>query len=45
MSLQIVSDFDGQVVGGGNAALEAALSAAQTSGTKVAMLEVAPNDE
>ncbi|KAF1817567.1 FAD/NAD(P)-binding domain-containing protein [Eremomyces bilateralis CBS 781.70] len=45
MSAKVIQDYDVVVVGGGNAGLVAALSAAETPGTKIAVLEAAPKEE
>ena len=45
MVCQTVNDYDVLVVGGGNAGLVAALSAAESPGIKIAILEAAPEKE
>ncbi|KAL7901867.1 FAD binding domain-containing protein [Trichoderma sp. TUCIM 5745] len=45
MNNQVNRDYDVLVVGGGNAGLVAALSAAEVPGTKIAILEAAPRTE
>ena len=45
MSIHTNNDYDVLIVGGGNAGLVAALSAAETPGSKIAILEAAPKEE